>query len=59
MIKKKQYLWKRVRQSFRPQREADDGARAFQEAYQALAVLQAQETAGEIDLYYFDESGFS
>jgi DDE superfamily endonuclease len=59
LIKKKKYLWKRVRQSFRPQREADDGERAFQEAYQALAALQAQETAGEIDLYYFDASGFS
>jgi hypothetical protein len=35
------------------------GEHVFQEAYQALAALQAQETAGEIDLYYFDASGFS
>jgi hypothetical protein len=58
-MKKKASLWKRVRQSFRPQREEDEGEHVFQEAYQALAALQAQETAGEIDLYYFDASGFS
>ena len=59
VIEKKQCLWKRVRKSCRPQRAEDDSEQIFQEAYQALAALQAQEAAGEIDLYYFDESGFS
>jgi hypothetical protein len=58
-MKKKQCLWKRVRQSFRPQREENDGEQVFQAAYQALAILQAQESAGEIALYYFDASGFA
>jgi DDE superfamily endonuclease len=58
-IKKKTYFWKRIRHSCRPQREEDDGEYAFREAQQELAILQAQEKAGHIELYYFDESGFS
>jgi transposase len=59
LLKKKEYLWKRIRQSYRPQREEDDGEHAFHTAQQELVALQEQDKAGEIDLYYFDESGFS
>jgi transposase len=55
ILKKGNKVWKRLRRSTRGKREEAD----FQAAKAELAGFQAQAEAGEIDLYYFDEAGFT
>ena len=55
LAKKARLRWKRVRKSLKSLRDPD----AFAQCQRELEVLQNQEAKGEIDLYYFDESGFS
>ncbi len=47
--------WKRVRKSLKASRDED----AFNRVVQTLEALTQQAQQGRIDLYYFDESGFS
>ncbi len=47
--------WKRMRRSAKDRRDPVK----FEEAKEELACLQAQHRAGELDLQYFDEAGFS
>ncbi len=47
--------WKRVRKSLKNLRDPEE----FDKCKRELEALQKQEAKGEIDLYYFDESGFS
>jgi transposase len=55
LAKRARLRWKRVRKSLKSLRDPE----AFVQGQRALAVLQKQEDAGKIDLYYFDESGFA
>ena len=55
LAKKARLRWKRVRKSLKDKRDPD----AFAQCYRDLAALQAQEQAGDLALYYFDEAGFS
>jgi transposase len=55
IVKRADMSWKRIRQSLKSKRDADE----FEQAEQEIAELQAQHAAGEIDLRYFDEVGFS
>src|SRR5262249_61598600 len=54
LAKKARLRWKRVRKSLKRLRDPV----AFAKCQRALAALQQQEDKGQIDLYYFDESGF-
>ncbi len=47
--------WKRVRKSLKSKRNAD----LFKQSQQQLMSLIEQSQKGEIDLFYFDESGFT
>jgi len=47
--------WKRVRKSLKGKRDAAEFAQAEQE----LAILQQKQAAGDLDLRYFDEVGFT
>ena len=47
--------WKRMRRSLRSKRDEDE----FEKAKDELKELQEQHSMGLIDLYYFDEAGFS
>jgi hypothetical protein len=47
--------WKRVRKSLRSKRDPD----LFEQSRQQLAMLIEQANQKEIDLFYFDESGFT
>jgi hypothetical protein len=47
--------WKRVRKSLRSKRDPD----LFEQSRQQLAMLIEQAHQKEIDLFYFDESGFT
>ena len=47
-------IWKRVRKTVRPKR---DEAK-FREAEKEIGELKKQQEKGDIDLYFFDESGF-
>lgn len=55
LAKRGRLRWKRVRKSLK--RLRDDAA--FAQCQRELVALQKQEERGEIDLYYFDESGFA
>ena len=55
LAKKARLRWKRVRKSLKRLRDPV----AFAKCQRALAALQQQEDKGQIDLYYFDESGFA
>ena len=55
LAKKARLRWKRVRTSLKSLRDPDE----FSKCQGEIEDLQNQEAAGEIDLYYFDESGFS
>src|SRR6266496_4304207 len=55
LAKKARLRWKRVRKSLKSLRDPE----AFARCQCALAALQKQEDKGKIDLYYFDESGFT
>jgi transposase len=54
-LKRAGLRWKRMRRSVRHKRDEE----AFAQAAQEIAALQQQEDQGELDLYYFDESGVS
>ena len=47
--------WKRVRKSLKSKRDPD----LFEKSQQQLALLIEQDKKKEIDLFYFDESGFT
>jgi transposase len=55
LAKKARLRWKRVRKSLKSLRDPQ----AFAKAKRELEALQKQEDQGQIDLYYFDESGFA
>jgi hypothetical protein len=48
-------IWKRIRKSLRSKRNEE----AFQCSKKQVSELKLQEKNKELDLYYFDESGFS
>ena len=52
---KKDYRWKRCRQSVSDKRDED----AFERDTEIMAFLKQREDEGSIHLRYFDESGFS
>jgi transposase len=47
--------WKRMRRSLKTQRNEED----FRDAQEDLANMIESHCSGELDLYYFDEAGFS
>ncbi len=47
--------WKRMRQSSKGKRNKAE----FKQAKEEIKALHVKESAGKLDLYYFDESGFS
>lgn len=55
ILKKGHKTWKRLRRSLRGKRDEAD----FQAAKAELAGFRAEAEAGRIDLYYFDEAGFT
>ena len=55
IARKKRMRWKRMRKSTKGNRDTV----AFQQAKEEIAVLQASEGKGELDLRYFDETGFN
>src|SRR6266511_707868 len=55
LAKKARLRWKRVRKSLKSLRDP----LAFAKGKGELEALQKQEDKGKIDLYYFDESGFT
>lgn len=55
LANKARLRWKRVRKSFKSLRDPI----AFAKSKRELEALQKQEDKGKIDLYYFDESGFT
>jgi DDE superfamily endonuclease len=55
LAKKARLRWKRVRKSLKSLRDPVE----FTKCQHELAALQKQEDQGKIDLYYFDESGFT
>src|SRR5215217_1350418 len=55
LAKKARLRWKRVRKSLKSLRDP----LAFAQCKRELEVLQTQEDQGRIDLYYFDEAGFT
>ena len=55
LAKRGRLRWKRVRKSLKRRRDEA----AFAQCQRELEALQQQEEQGEIDLYYFDESGFA
>jgi transposase len=55
LAKRGRLRWKRVRKSLKRLRDDE----AFAQCKRELEALQTQEEKGEIDLYYFDESGFA
>ena len=55
IAKKAGLRWKRLRRSLKSKRDQA----AFEEAQQEIASLHEQEIKGELDVYYYDESGVS
>jgi len=55
ILKKKSYVWKRCRHSLKGKRDED----AFQKDKNILSFLKKKEDAGQVNLYFFDESGIS
>src|SRR5216684_6112468 len=55
LAKKAGLRWKRVRKSLKSLRDPAE----FTKCQRALEALQKQEDQGKIDIYYFDESGFT
>ncbi len=54
-MKRQGYKWRRVRRSLKSKRDET----AFRKAQAELEALKRREDLGEIELYYFDGSGFS
>jgi transposase len=55
LAKKARLRWKRVRKSLKSLRDPEE----FTKCQRELEAWQKQEDQGKIDLYYFDESGFT
>jgi len=55
LAKRARLRWKRVRKSLKSLRDPEE----FAQCQRELEALQKQEDKGKIDLYYFDESGFT
>lgn len=55
IVKKINFRWKRMRKSLKNRRDEEE----FEKAVKEIEELNEQQHAGKIDLYYFDESGFS
>jgi len=55
LCKRAGLVWKRMRKSLKGRRDDE----AFAESVERLARLIEREAEGEIELYYFDESGFT
>jgi transposase len=55
LCKKSGLVWKRVRKSLRGKRDE----KQFAEALEVIKGLMVQADKGDIDFYYFDESGFT
>lgn len=55
ILKKGKMIWKRVRTSLRSKRDSEK----FEVASKEIRLLSAREEQGEINLFYFDEAGFS
>jgi transposase len=55
IAKSAELRWKRMRKSVKGKRDQAE----FELVQEEITSLHKQETAGEVDLYYFDESGFS
>jgi transposase len=55
ICKQAKYCWKRVRKSLRSKRDPE----LFEQSRQQLAALIVQAGQKQIDLYYFDQSGFT
>ncbi len=54
-LKEKGLVWKRCRRSLKVQRDEAE----FLEGKRVLEAFHEREKAGEIDVFYLDESGFS
>jgi hypothetical protein len=54
-LKEHHWVWKRCRHRLK----SKQNPAAFEEGQRVLNSLQTKEMAGEIDLFYLDESGFS
>ena len=55
IIKNLNMRWKRVRKSVKNKRDP----KKFEKAEKEIEKLEQQRQSGDIDLFYFDESGFS
>lgn len=55
IAKNAELRWKRMRKSVKGKRDQVE----FEGAQEEITTLHEQEAAGEVDVYYFDESGFS
>ncbi len=55
LCKKAGLAWKRIRKSLKSKRDPD----AFEAVREQIESLVEQELEGQIDLYFFDESGFT
>ena len=55
LCKKAGLVWKRVRKSLKSKRDPEE----FEAMRKQIEALVEQELKGEIDLYFFDESGFT
>ena len=55
VIKKANFSWKRVRKSLKHKRNPEE----FEKAKQEILALKERQKEKKIDLYYFDECGFS
>ncbi len=55
IAKSAELRWKRMRKSVKGKRNQAE----FEHAQEEITTLHEQEAAGKVDIYYFDESGFS
>jgi hypothetical protein len=55
IIKASDYIWKRVRKSLKNKRDEEK----FRKSQEELEEWQKMAERKEVDLYYYDESGFS
>ena len=55
IAKSAELRWKRMRKSVKGKRDQAE----FERAQEEITTLHEQEAAGKVDVYYFDESGFS
>jgi transposase len=51
---KKEHVWKRIRKSLKPKRDEEK----FRRAQERIEALDRRRRAGEIEIFYFDGSGF-